>query len=141
MPHEGVLSGEALTGQRVSQKMTRSATYLVDVKNKRVRVKFGKKLTFEDIKKYAHRLQLDPLFHSKYSEIVDLTDVEELDLEAGEFLKLADEIDPFSPNAKRAFVVQDAMQNHAARMHKILRPLRNIEIFYSIEEAEIWIAT
>jgi hypothetical protein len=40
------------------------------------------------------------LFPSNYSEIVDLTKVEELDLEADEFLKLADEIDPFSPDAK-----------------------------------------
>jgi hypothetical protein len=31
---------------------------------------------------------------------VDLTEVEELDLQADEFLKLADEIDPFSPDAK-----------------------------------------
>jgi hypothetical protein len=72
---------------------------------------------------------------------VDLTDVEELDLEAEEFLKLADEIDPFLPDAKRAFVVRSLIQNHAARMHKVLRTKRNIEIFHSFEEAEHWIAT
>jgi hypothetical protein len=141
LSHEYVLSGEAFTSQRRGQQTSRSAKYVVDVKNERVRVEFGKKLTFEGIKKYAHCLQSDPLFRSNYSEIADLTDVEELDLEADEFLKLADEIDPFSANAKRAFVVRNSIQNHAARMHKVLRPLRNIEIFHSIEEAECWIMT
>ena len=62
-----------------------------------------------------------------------------MDLQADGFLKLADEIDPFSPDAKRAFVAKSPVQNHAARMHKILRTQRNIEIFRTIEEAERWI--
>ena len=78
-------------------------------------------------------------FSQSYSEVVDLTDVEELDLQAEDFLKLADQIDPFSPEAKRAFVVRTSTQNHAARMHKVLRS-RNIEIFHSVEEAERWVA-
>jgi hypothetical protein len=53
---------------------------------------------------------------------------------------LADEIDPFSPDVKRAFIVRNSVQNHAARMHKVLRTQRNIEIFRSVEEAELWIA-
>jgi hypothetical protein len=31
------------------------------------------------------------------------------------------------------------VQIHAARMHKILRVQRNIEIFHTVEEAETWI--
>ena len=105
-----------------------------------VTVKFGKKLTFGEIERYAKRLQLNPSFQPVYSEIVDLTEVEELDLQADEFLKLADKTDPFSPVAKRAFVVRTSTQNHAARMHKALRTQRNIEIFHSVEEAERWVA-
>jgi hypothetical protein len=141
LSHESGLTGGAFAGQGRGQQATRSAEYLVDTQNQRVTVRFGKKLTFGEIKQYALWLQLDPLFQSRYSEIVDLTEVEELDLQADEFLKLADEIDPFSPEAKRAFVVRNSVQNHAARMHKVLRTLRNIEIFHSIEEAERWIAT
>jgi len=81
----------------------------------------------------------NPLTFDSYAEIVDLTEVEDLDLRADEFLKLADEVDPFSPDAKRAFIVRNSVQNHAARMHKVLRTQRNIEIFRSIEEAERWI--
>ncbi len=80
-------------------------------------------------------------FNPTYAEIVDLTEVEELDLKAQEFLKLADEIDPFSLHAKRAFVIRNSVQNHAARMHKVRRAPRNIEIFRSVEEAERWIGT
>jgi hypothetical protein len=70
-----------------------------------------------------------------------LRQVEEIDLQADEFLTLADKIDPFSEDSKRAFVVRTSVQNHAARMHKVLRTQRNIEIFRSVEEAERWIGT
>ncbi len=117
------------------------AEYVLDARRKLVTVKFGTRLTFGDIERYAKLLQLSPQFRPTYSEIVDLTDVEEVDLDANEFLKLADKIDPFSPEAKRAFVVRTSLQSHAARMHKVLRTQRNIEIFQTVEEAEIWIAT
>jgi len=70
-----------------------------------------------------------------------MTEVEELDIKAEEFIRLADEIDPFSVQAKRAFVARDSVQNHAARMHKILRTQRNISIFSSVEAAQCWIET
>ena len=83
-------------------------------------------------------LRRNPLFRPNFSEIVDLTDVEEVDLQADEFLKLADVVDPFSLDSKRAFVARTSGQKHAARMHKILRSSRNIEIFATMEEAEEW---
>jgi hypothetical protein len=117
-----------------------SFRYTIDAEKKLVVVTFAKNLTVQDIERYASLLQIDPSFRPAYSEIVDLRQVEELDLQADEFLALADKIDPFSYEAKRAFVVRTAVQNHAARMHKVLRTRRNIEIFHSLEEAEIWIA-
>jgi len=36
-------------------------------------------------------------------------------------------------------VVRTAVQNHAARMHKILRIERKIEIFQSLDAAKKWI--
>jgi hypothetical protein len=79
------------------------------------------------------------LFDASFSEIVDLTAVEEVDLQGNEFLNLADKVDPFSEQSRRAFVVRNSVQNHAARMHKVLGTGRSIEIFRSIEEAERWI--
>jgi hypothetical protein len=112
----------------------------VDPERRLVSIRFGKTVTFADIERYAKRSRLNPSFQPEYSEIVDLTEVEELNLQADEFRKLADKIDPFSPLAKRAFVVRTLVQSHAARMHKSLRTQRNFEIFRSIEEAERWVA-
>jgi len=121
------------------QHLSVRTEHVVDSEKRQVVVKFRKKLTAKDIERYACQLRANPSFRPDFSEIVDLREVEQLDLQADDFLRLADEIDPFSLDAKRAFVVQDQVQNHAARMHKVLRTKRNIEIFRSFEEAERWI--
>jgi len=139
--HEDVRSGGDFGSHRSEHPLSKSAEYVVDAGRRLVAVKFGKKLTVNDIERYAKWLRLNPSFRPDFSEIVDLTQVEELDLKADEFLRLADEIDPFSPAAKRAFVVRNSVQSHAARMHKVLRTQRNIEILNSVEEAERWIGS
>lgn len=113
--------------------------HFIDVRKRRVVVRFGKKVTAQEIGLYAERLRTHPAFEPTFSEIVDLTEAEDLDLGSQDFLRLADKVDPFSPEAKRAFVVRTAVQQHAARMHKILRSTRKIEIFRSLEEAERWV--
>ncbi len=115
------------------------SNYVLDPEKRLVSVKFGKSLTVDDIESYAAALRANPLFHSDFSEIADLSEVEAHDLQADEFIRLADEFDPFSLQAKRAFVTRTAVQNHAARMHKILRTQRSFSIFPSVEEAEEWI--
>jgi hypothetical protein len=137
--HEKVLDEGGSPIYSGACSLGRVAEYSVDIERRMVIVKFRGKLTVGDIERYSKLLQANPTFQADYSEVVDLTQVEELDLDADEFLRLADEIDPFSPNAKRAFVVRTSVQNHAARMHKVLRVQRNIEIFRSIEDAERWI--
>jgi hypothetical protein len=114
-------------------------SYQVDSKKKLVSVKFLRKVTASDIENYARALRMDPRFHPDFSEIADLREVEELDLSPDEFIRLADSIDPFSLEAKRAFVVGNEVQHHAARMHKILRAQRNFEIFRSMETAQQWL--
>jgi len=113
--------------------------FMVDPERRTVVVHFEKNVTASDIRRYAERLQMHPAFDPRFSEIVDLQQVEDLDLQAPDFLKLADEVDPFSPDAWRAFVVRNSVQNHAARMHKVLRMQANMRIFYSLEQAETWI--
>lgn len=122
-----------------SRLPTANAQFVVDSEKRVIVVKFGKKVVAADIAEYARQLLAHPSFQSDFSEIVDLSEVEELELEADEFIRLADEIDPFSDSAKRAFVVRSPVQKHAARMHKVLRNPRTIEIFDSVEEAERWI--
>lgn len=127
-----------LFNPRDSHKAT-PPDYAVDSERRQAFVKFSRKLSAGEIERYVTWLLANPSFQADFSEIVDLTEVEEVDLQASDFIKLADQVDPFSPGAKRAFVVQNSMQAHAARMHKILRPEATIGIFHSFEEAEQWI--
>lgn len=141
MSHQDVLKKSTFASHQGREPLSGSFRYSVDAEKRLVAVTFGKKLTVSDIERYAKLLQLNASFRPNCSEIVDLRQVEELDLKADEFLTLADKIDPFSEDSKRAFVVRTSVQNHAARMHKVLRTQRNIEIFRSVEEAERWIGT
>jgi len=129
---------DALAGLR-GHKLSPNVHYFVDPERHLVVVRFGKRVTADDIARYAERLGSHPSFRPEFSEIADLREVEELDLGADDFLKLADQIDPFSMEAKRAFVVRGPVQHHAARMHKVLRTQRSFEIFWSFEDAEQWI--
>lgn len=116
-----------------------TAEYTIDRKQRQVTVKFPRKVTAATIERYSTVLRNNPGFAPDFAEIVDLTDVEELDLHPEEFIRLADEVDPFAPEARRAFIVRTSVQNHAARMHKALRTSKNLEVFRSREEAQVWI--
>ncbi len=93
----------------------------VGAEKKLVYVRFAGKVQIDEIAQYARRLLQNPSFHETFSEIVDLTQVEELDLSAQQFLQLADKVDPFSKESKRAFIVRDSTQEQAARLQRILR--------------------
>lgn len=115
--------------------------FTVDPTRRLVIARFGECLTAIDIQGYVQSLCTHHLFDSSFSEIADISAVKELPLEASDFIKLADQTDPFSLDSKRAFVAHSATQKHAARMHKILRGQRNFEIFETLEAAEAWITS
>ena len=113
--------------------------FSIDKDRRLVVVKFEGDVTVQEIAKYVESLVAHPDFDPTFSEITDLRGVQSFDLQANDFLTLADQIDPFSLTAKRAFVVRTSLQNQAARMHKFLRPHRTIEIFESVAQAEEWL--
>jgi hypothetical protein len=141
MSETGIASRNSASGKASGLVANWRAQFVVDPEKRLVTVQFGNKLTAKDIARYAERLRIHPEFQPEFSEIANLTEVEEIDLQAEDFLKLADKIDPFSPKAKRAFVVQTTTQRHAARMHKLLRSEKNFEIFESLEDAEKWVSS
>lgn len=116
--------------------------YALDSKERLVLVKFGRVLSIDDIASYVAELSVDPEFNRNFSEIVNLTEVEELQLSAEHALDLADVVDPFCIGAKRAFVARTEAQVHAARMHQVLRnDISNTRIFASLSDAKKWIAS
>jgi hypothetical protein len=114
--------------------------YALDSSKRLVSVRFAKKLTIHDIEDYAAKLRRDSLFNPDFSEGADLREVREVELDAGQALQLADEVDPFSSTSKRAFVTQGPEQTQAARMHLLLRlGNNNVRILETIEAALEWI--
>jgi hypothetical protein len=120
----------------------RSFTYTIDLENRFVLVRFTGTITFRDIKDYAGYLRADSRFRPSFSEIVDLSNVEEVELSPTQAINLADAVDPFALESRRAFVVQSQAQIHAAHVHRILRPEGgNILVAFSMEEAKQWMRT
>jgi hypothetical protein len=115
------------------------ADFSIDKDRRLVVVKFEGNVTVQEIARYVERLVAHPHFDPSFAEITDLRSVQHFDLQANDFLTLADQIDPFLFTAKRAFVVKTSLQNQAARMHKFLRPQRSIEIFETVAQAEEWL--
>lgn len=129
---------EKLPQRRAIDPATGSG-FVLYPEQKLVVITLGTRVTVNDLVEYARLLREDPSFDPGFSEIVDIRAAEDVALGADDMMKMADEIDPFSHDAKRAFVVRTASQAHAARMHKILRIQRNFLIFPSLEAARQWI--
>ena len=113
--------------------------FIIDSERRLVIAKFGEHLTAADIQTYVINLKANPSFDPSFSEIADISDLNELPVEASDFVELADSTDPFSLDSKRAFVAQTPLQQHAAQIHKLLRNQRNFGIFETRAEAEAWI--
>ena len=114
--------------------------YTIDPNKRIVTAKFGGLLTADVLCQYTNVLRQDPNFSASFSEIADITEVEEVQLSGEQMIRLADSMDPFSHESKRAFVVQNAMQVHEAKMYGILRLSQDrIRAFDSCEDAERWI--
>src|SRR3974390_672816 len=102
-------------GQAKAHHLCMLAEHSVESEKRLVVVRFGKRVTVDVIERYARALRTNLLFRPDFAEIADLTEVEELDLQADDFLKLADEIDPFSAGAQRAFVGRSSRQKNPTR--------------------------
>lgn len=114
--------------------------FTIDGKRRTVLVRFSGRLTAADIQSYVQQLRAHPSFDPTFSEIADISEVEDIPLEVFDFMQLADHTDPFSAESKRAFVARSSAQEHAARMHRILRNQGHFEIFRTLEEAKRWVA-
>lgn len=115
--------------------------YSIDAGQGVVYVRFGHSMGLAEIEVYARALATNPLFSPKYSEIVDLTAVKDLQLDAEAAVNLADQVDPFDLASKRAFIATSAPQVHAARMHQILWSEKSIKIFDCETAAREWLET
>jgi hypothetical protein len=110
--------------------------YVICPGQRLVSVSFAGILSVRGIETYAIALRGDPRFDPRFAELVNLRQVEQIDLQPEHLVDLADQIDCFARESRRAFVVGTEAQKHCARMHQLLLGGRmNIEIFASLDEA------
>jgi hypothetical protein len=113
--------------------------YSIDTNSRMVAVRFTAELAFSDIVNYAIRLRSDPQFDPGLAELVDLRDVKVVNLSSHDLVQLADQVDPFASQSRRAFVVRNEAQARTVGLHRMLRlgGIR-VRIFTSMEEARNW---
>ena len=119
------------------------ASYQVDKDQRWVHTMLWGEVSLRHLLAILERGFKDPDVDPIFSEILDLTEVTQLNLSADDIRVLAQK-SPFSFSSRRAFVVPD---NDAVfglvRMYEILREFQaetGIQIFRTLDEALCWVA-
>ena len=114
--------------------------YELDVENRIVRTSFTGIVTENEVAEHAAHLGKEPAFQPGFSELADLSKALEVRLGYPEFQHL-EFIDPFSREAKRAFVTTPRSQAYGlTRMFQMMRHSpENIKIFDDVESALAWL--
>lgn len=116
-----------------------SADFNVDSEKRLVTVRFGSEVTVQEVVAYLERLKADPAFESTFSELVDLTQVMSSEVDFRAAMMLAEDKDPFSHEARRAFVAPRAATIGTVRMYQMARGDDSIAIFRTMDEAKLWL--
>jgi hypothetical protein len=116
------------------------AEYRIDPERRVVYSRGWGLLTDEDLVDYQLRLNADPDFRPHYSQLVDLTGVEALELSA-EGVRTSAAAELWSPEARRAFVAPMDAAYGMVRMHEALSGGENpnVRVFRCIAEAREWL--
>jgi hypothetical protein len=118
-----------------------SALYKIDKERRLVSSSGTGILTKNDLLGHMDRLSRDPDFDPDFSQVVDFTMIDGLEIEPEDVRQLA-ERNIFSPRSRRAFVVKDDLQFGLARMFEIHRELNGepgIQVFRTFDEALDWV--
>jgi hypothetical protein len=114
--------------------------YSIDAENRLVRTNFTGVVTNNDVLEHTKQLREEPAFDPRLSELVDLTEAEEVRLTYADFESL-EGVDPFSQEAKRAFVVPTG--THIFALTRMFQGMRGqsakINIFSNVPDALAWL--
>lgn len=118
------------------------ADYRIDPKGRVVYSRGWGLLSDEDLIRYQERLNADPDFRPHYSQLVDLSGVEALEL-SSEGVRMSAAAEIWSPEARRAFVAPMDAAYGMVRMHEAFTGGENpnVRIFRCIAEARAWLQT
>lgn len=100
-------------------------------------------LTAAEALEHQQRLAADPAFHNDFSQLLDFTDLTDLDISADWIRHLA-ERSLFSRNSRRAFLVNSALAVGMSNMYASFREFaggeEEMKIFRDRDEAMRWLA-
>lgn len=116
-----------------------TSSWIVDPKNQIVIAKFGGRLTIADAEHYAADLRNNPAFDPRFSELSDLTEVENPQIDYASAARFALDSDPFSHDSKRAIITSTPPMYALARMYQLIRNDENIVLFKTLDEAKRWL--
>jgi hypothetical protein len=102
-------------------------------------VKYGGRLTVADAERYATDLRNNPAFDPTFSELADLSEVDDPQIEYSSAARFARYTDPFSHESKRAVVATKPAVYEIARRYQLIRNDENIVLFKTIEDAKSWL--
>jgi hypothetical protein len=99
------------------------------------------RVVIEEMIEHQHRLSADPRFRPDFSQLVDFTGVEKVDIGPQDVAQLA-EMAIFSPASRRAIIAPDPLIFGFSRMYGVYRELageKGVRVFRTRREAERWI--
>lgn len=97
-------------------------------------------LTKADLIAHRRKLTSDPDFDPDYSQVMDFSDVMDVDVEASDIREMATE-HVFSPASRRAIIVRTNAIYGLARIfeiHRDMRGERGVRVFRNREEGLAW---
>jgi hypothetical protein len=116
--------------------------YVIDKDKKLVVTTATEIVTAADFEEHQNRLINDPDFDSSFSQLADLSEVTQLELDSGTIARLSHR-NMFSPLSRRAFVVADSLGHGLIRMFSTYRDINgggeNIQIFRDRNQALRWL--
>jgi hypothetical protein len=117
------------------------AEYAIDPEKRRVTTTCRGRLSFDQMVASAEGMKRDPLMDPTFTELVDITGVETIDLTAEQIEALAD-IRIFDAKARRAIVAPSPLYFGIARMyeaHHSAKAEATLRVFTDRDEAVKWL--
>jgi hypothetical protein len=117
------------------------ATYEIDKQRRLVISTAWEHFTVADALAHQDKLLKDPDFDPSFSQLMDFTQVTQIDLEASDVRRLAERT-VFSANSRRAIVAASDLAYGLSRMFEMLRENageNGIRVFRDLDEAVDWL--
>jgi hypothetical protein len=118
-----------------------AAFYHIDKDRKLVMSTASGVLTRDDLDSHMRRLQSDPDFEPRFSQLADFTHITKIEVTADDIRHFA-QTSVFDRDSRRAFVVSDDVSALLAEMFALLRKVagdRGVCVFRTLDEGIDWI--